>query len=335
MLVALILVSSEVMIRIGTALLKINLDSSYGYPTDLFVEDPELGFALKPGFAGNFPNPPYDHIPIRINDDGYRDRPFPPQSDGTRIVVIGDSITFGAGIRAEERFTEALQQRCGGRCEVFNLGVNNYQAENYLAQMRTKVEDLAPDVVVIGFCMNDIRSKATIHDLDKARRTGITNRIRGILSHSQLVRVGSAVWRALTLDAEAYDERWIRLAIDAWSSESNRARLVEALREIQSRAQANEAKLVVVLFPEKHQLENFEAYGLPYKMAEKTMKELGIPVVSLHSRISRAIDSGELEAGEIFLPRDNVHYQPRVHSWIADVMIDELRDIMIPESRVQ
>jgi lysophospholipase L1-like esterase len=332
-LLAILILSAEIMIRVSTALLHIDLDTSYGYPADLFVEDPELGFALKPGFVGTFPNPPYDKIEIRINHEGYRDREFGPRSDRTRIVVVGDSITFGAGVRAEDRFTDRLAASlCEGRCEVLNLGVNNYQAENYIAQLRRQIATLAPDWVILGFCMNDIRAKAGMQDLDKVRRTGAANRIRELLSHSQLVRVSVRVWRALTLDAQAYDQRWIRLAIDAWSNPSNRERLAETLREIRSLVKANGAKLAVVLFPEKHQLQDYDEYGLPYEMAQQTMSELDVPVVSLLPPLSRAISAGELPSDGIFLPQDNIHFTPRAHAWIAEVIKEQLGPLMVPEA---
>ncbi|MCA8972666.1 MAG: SGNH/GDSL hydrolase family protein, partial [Planctomycetes bacterium] len=276
------------------------------------------------GYAGHFPNPPYDKIAIRINELGYRDRPFPPRSGQSRIVVLGDSITFGAGIAAEERYTDAAERLCTGRCEVLNLGVNNYQTENYRAQLERHVDALDPDIVVVGFCMNDIRPMARIDDLDKVRRSGAINRLRGVLKSSQLLRVGSAIWRATTLDAKAYDERWIRLAIEAWQDEAGRERLSNTLEQIRDFTESRGIRLVVVLFPEKHQLEDFEAYGLPYSMAEKAMAELGIPTISLLPRMKSAIERGELAPTEIFLPKDNIHFTPRVHEWIAKILIDHL-----------
>jgi lysophospholipase L1-like esterase len=323
------------LIRVGTALLNINLDSSYGYPADLFVGDADLGFALKPGFVGNFPNPPYREIEIRINELGYRDRTFPERSERTRILVVGDSITFGAGVRAEDRFTERLEASlCEGRCEVLNTGVNNYQAENYLAQLHQRIDELAPDWVIIGFCLNDIQAKAGLQDLDKMMRRGIANRIRGLLSHSQLVRVIMRIFRAVTLDAEAYDQRWIRLAMEAWSRAPDRARLVETLHEIRSLVETNGAELAVVLFPEKHQLEDFDEYGLPYTMAQQTVDELDVPVVSLLPALNRAIEAHEFQLEDVFLPQDNIHFTPRVHAWIAEVMKEELGPFMVPKAFV-
>ena len=66
----------------------------------------------------------------------------------TRIVVIGDSISFAGPLREEERFTELLEQRLreqGREVEVLNLGVGGYDTPNevvFLEQVGRKSSDL-------------------------------------------------------------------------------------------------------------------------------------------------------------------------------------------------
>jgi hypothetical protein len=103
---------------------------SYGYPDGLFIYHSSLNYIYKPGFKGYFDGGQYKDIEIRINNYGFRDDPFSPRSYGRRrIVFIGDSIVFGAGVWEKDRFTEQLLEekiiRDAG-IEVLNLGVNSY-----------------------------------------------------------------------------------------------------------------------------------------------------------------------------------------------------------------
>ena len=330
-LIGLLAVFTEVVLRVGIALIGLDLAFNRGYPSELYVDDPAVGFRLRPGFVGTFPDALYEDVEIRVNSDGHRDREFPPRSERTRILVVGDSITFGAGVRAEDRYTERLQASlCGDdRCEVLNVGVNNYQAENYLALLRSDIADIDPDWVVVGLCMNDIRPKAGPRDLDVALRRGFRNQLRGLLARFAVVRVGSMIWRALTVDAEAYEQRWIRLATAAWSDETRLAAMRETMREIQSVVAGYGSRLAVVLFPEKHQFEDPQAFGVPYRAAAVMVEGLDVPVVSLFAPMRSAIEAGHLSLEEIYLTRDNIHFTPPAQVWIADEIERRLGDQLV------
>jgi len=69
-----------------------------------------------------------------VNEDGFRDHPYArPKPSGTfRIVVLGDSVTFGFGVALEATFVkqlEALLVRAATMpIEVLSLGVSGYNA---------------------------------------------------------------------------------------------------------------------------------------------------------------------------------------------------------------
>lgn len=69
-------------------------------------------------------------MPVAINSDGLRGReintPKPPHT--FRILAVGDSVTFGYGVREEDTYVKVLERRLnegesGGReFEVLNGG---------------------------------------------------------------------------------------------------------------------------------------------------------------------------------------------------------------------
>jgi lysophospholipase L1-like esterase len=96
-----------------------------------------------------------------INDLGYRDQNHPVAKPGgvLRVVVIGDSIAQGTGIRQEEAiFPSLLETRLrskGVPAEVLNFGVPGYNTQQEVETLKTKALAYSPDIVILSYCLND------------------------------------------------------------------------------------------------------------------------------------------------------------------------------------
>ena len=112
--------------------------------------------------------PGYSEGLIRINDEGFRGPTFARDKPvGTyRVVVLGDSVTFGYGVAEDATYARQLERlldeagaRGGGnRAEVINAGVIGYTSwQGRLLYERT-VGRFAPDLVVVLFGYNDHHS---------------------------------------------------------------------------------------------------------------------------------------------------------------------------------
>jgi lysophospholipase L1-like esterase len=87
-----------------------------------------------------------------------REEPFAPRDPSRfRIVVVGDSLTYGEGIDAYWAYPAQLERALTPdfRVEVLNLGVRGYASEEMLDVLRRFVPELQPDLVVYGVCLND------------------------------------------------------------------------------------------------------------------------------------------------------------------------------------
>jgi len=96
-----------------------------------------------------------------ISPQGLRDRVFAvPKPEGTtRVLVLGDSVTFGVGVHAWQTFSKVLERRLqaeGRHVEVLNSGVMGYTPYNELQWYLARGRTFAPDIVVVAFCMNDV-----------------------------------------------------------------------------------------------------------------------------------------------------------------------------------
>lgn len=101
-------------------------------------------------------------VSAHVNAQGFRGREVEREkpADTFRIVCLGDSQTFGNGVGDEETWPHALETALreahpGRAIEVMNCGVGGYETEQEVAYLELRLLDYAPDLVVLGFFLND------------------------------------------------------------------------------------------------------------------------------------------------------------------------------------
>ncbi|MEO7329508.1 MAG: GDSL-type esterase/lipase family protein, partial [Minicystis sp.] len=100
-----------------------------------------------------------------ISSQRLRDREFTPfAAAGThRILVLGDSLSYGMGVRHDETFPKQLEQTLNqghGSFEVINSGTPGYTPYSELQYYLHTGRHFHPQVVVVSFCMNDVANPA-------------------------------------------------------------------------------------------------------------------------------------------------------------------------------
>jgi len=120
---------------------------------------PAVGFRMRP----------WQTIPGRIggeiNGYGLRGERIPSDAGGEeRVLALGDSFTFGAGVATEEAFpaclerelAPAMREATGRDLRVVNAGTPSYGTVRELAWLRAFGPELEPDRVVLSvFVGND------------------------------------------------------------------------------------------------------------------------------------------------------------------------------------
>jgi GDSL-like Lipase/Acylhydrolase family len=96
--------------------------------------------------------------PNPLNNFGYRDVTIPPKSSRYRIVVIGDSITWGVGLSEPERYTNVMQQRLGDAYEVFNFGIPGHNMPEHLQTLGPALST-SPDFILLQLYTNDFETE--------------------------------------------------------------------------------------------------------------------------------------------------------------------------------
>ncbi|HWS56683.1 MAG TPA: SGNH/GDSL hydrolase family protein, partial [Pyrinomonadaceae bacterium] len=97
-----------------------------------------------------------------ISPQGTRDEEVTvPKPAGTfRVLVLGDSLAYGASVPAGRTFPNRLEallrERGRPSAEVVNAAVSGYGPYNELHYYLTRGREFGADVVVVAFCMNDV-----------------------------------------------------------------------------------------------------------------------------------------------------------------------------------
>lgn len=98
------------------------------------------------------------HYEGPLNAHGFREREIEAKPSGVlRVVVVGDSFTYGQGIAREDRLTERLDAALGPAVEVYNFGIYGANYPEHLTIMATAIDVAEPDFVVLQWYTNDMQ----------------------------------------------------------------------------------------------------------------------------------------------------------------------------------
>ncbi|MCP3915631.1 MAG: hypothetical protein GY711_08760 [bacterium] len=119
--------------------------------------DPSLGWSNRPHASERLAWSSMDYQ-VEVNATGFRDIERAEQKpDGVRrVVLLGDSVAWGWGVDADERFGDMLDERLGEDVEVLNLACPGYGTDQQYWTLLDRGLAYEPDVVVVVFVLNDV-----------------------------------------------------------------------------------------------------------------------------------------------------------------------------------
>ncbi len=143
------------------------------------ASDPVLGMRYLPGAVWRFTHPEYS-VEYAINAEGFRDRtphPTPKPVATSRMLLLGDSFTFGQAVDYDQTWPVLVEReldRRGFQVDLVKAGVQGADTRSELILMRQLVQRYDPDVIVVGFLINDLYTNLpyTPGDEDAGEGTG-------------------------------------------------------------------------------------------------------------------------------------------------------------------
>ncbi len=100
---------------------------------------------------------------------GQREFTYEKEAGKQRIIILGDSFTFGDEVSDDETYASRLQQMLP-RTEVINMGIHGYGHDQMLILLREEGVKYEPDIVILGFLPMDMaRNLLGFRDYAKPR----------------------------------------------------------------------------------------------------------------------------------------------------------------------
>lgn len=316
------------------------VDRANGFPRKLFVAAPEtrLSYRMRAGMAGIVRG-----VPVRTNQLGFRGPEIDPDPapETHRILVLGDSVTFGFRMTEEEIFPTLLAQRLredpDGPWEVLNFGVEGYNTVAELEVLRTAGLALRPETVVLVVNLNDYdetpavgpRGVLTLNRDEQISAWSPAHFSEFYLLLQWLVRTRGQVWfgetppppsiessqgpefEPLDLYVSALRKQYWRNPTDA-----RMATMRAALREMKRETDAQGISLLVVILPDGDQIGQADPNLIPQIRLAALCTEEGLDCLDLHAVFAAA------KAPNLFM--DIMHPNGAGHALIADAISGRL-----------
>ncbi len=123
--------------------------------------DPWVGWSGRPGVKGPMREVGQPDLFARINSRGLRDREIEPaRRDARRVLCLGDSLTWGWRVGDGETYPKVLERELEG-VEAINAGVCAWGTAQELVWLEREGFRYHPDVVTLGFYLNDFADNAS------------------------------------------------------------------------------------------------------------------------------------------------------------------------------
>jgi lysophospholipase L1-like esterase len=307
-----------------------------------------LGLALALAFAEvalrltGWPGPPL--VSGRLYDTRHHSQPSRPdfrdrgnplasgKPPGTfRVVVVGDSFTWGFGVSSQDaypdRMQETLDRRAAAaapapttRIEVVSFSRPGWNTVLELRALERSFDQLAPDVLVVGYCLNDAephrRRELRRLRVDVNPRQPDTPVERFLHSHSALFRI--AFQRADNIRMRrAMNIYYHRFYVEGQPDWAAAQRALEGIRDL---AASRGTPMVMVVFPIfDSQLDHRYRYHALHRTVAATASALGIDLVDLLPRYV-GIDARRLAIDPFF----DAHPSELAHRIAAAAILEEL-----------
>jgi hypothetical protein len=119
-----------------------------------WVYDELFGWTHKPGQRGRFIHRDFS-VEISINSRGLRDTEYTlERNDKKRMLILGDSFSWGYGVQHHERFSEILENNYSD-WEIINASVSGYGTDQQFLYLKEEGLFYKPDVVLLLFNKTD------------------------------------------------------------------------------------------------------------------------------------------------------------------------------------
>jgi hypothetical protein len=322
-LLILVLIICFVVLEIATRI--IWDDNLTDYPPDIYQSDENLGYKYTHNFQGSFISQDGKELSFSTNSKGLRDEEhsYEKEDDIIRILTLGDSVTFGAGVSLNESYTKILEKDLkdsGRNVEIINTGVGGYELDQEYIYYVSEGYKYNASIVLYGIVLNDIQqvniSKVMQEKQNINQKSGFRIFIR---DHCKSCKFIYSVIKNSQENRDEYNQLYFESIYSYWENESLYGRYEKELFSLKEEVEKNGGKLVLVVFPYTEQFVNSQDFGnLPQEKLKEFANQNNLVLVDLKDDL----DSSEYLSH--YLVKDDVHPNSEGHKISAEKIYKEL-----------
>ena len=302
-----------------------NLRRLEGLRNPFWVRHPTRGHALHPNFQGSS----VWGVPFRINAFGFRGPELAPRKPAGvfRVLLLGDSIVMGSGASERDTLPAILEQTLSRRrperkFEVINAGVSGYGLPEEYLVLKEDGLALSPDLVVLGFCLNDVPG-TVFADLINPRRDLAFPGKDFLLAHSALARFFQERYNRLGLRNDFFGLA-DQLAAPPGSSLDRRVSAGwlayrQELQPLLDLCRQNRLPFLLVAFPHQAQFEDRNHEFRPQHELARMAREMSFDLLDPAPAFTERLD-------RVYYFGDPVHPSAYGHQLVAEQIADRLAE---------
>ncbi|MFT5128425.1 MAG: hypothetical protein ACI8W8_002035 [Rhodothermales bacterium] len=268
-----------------------------------------------------------DEIHHQVNPAGFRGAAFGAKLPGKRrVVFLGDSFTFGEGVRDDHTYAEITAQALNA--EACNLGVGGYNTSQAAKALKTVGLGLEPDAVILGYVPNDAEPPLFMIDpqtgqpLRRNREASIEWEAGPQKAPTSMLyrsRLAQLVWQLsqqqrLGKQTVSYYQSLYAADSEGWRESE------EALREIIGLCRERDIPCVVLMFPILVDLSESHPFASIHEQVGRVVRDAGGIFVDLLPAV-KGQDARDLRVH----PTDQ-HPNERVHAIVGELLAETLRE---------
>ena len=301
----------------------------------IFAYHPELGLIHVPNQHGRRSFPGDYNYHYTNNSLGLRgSRDYSEKSEGLRILLLGDSFTYGMGVNDEQTFAVLAEKKLkilDYPIEIINAGVIGMGTDYGLRFYNFLDSKFHSEVVVLCFFANDFQD----NDQEKSYRINENGTISPNFMNPQwqkkniLVRSNFYNWLICwshsvnllknvvvhILGTGALSE-YNRIN-GGYSNEDNIKKTQLFIHKLKNETRKRNAAFYIFYIPDRLDVEYYRHNGMipkDEKIIDTIAQDLGIDLISLTTRLSQ-----ERDLDRIYYHKDG-HFTPTGHEIAASVL---------------
>ena len=253
------------------------------------------------------------------------------------ILVLGDSVSVGIGVEAEQTYPSLLEEKLGKK--VLNASVTGYGIVDYVEILGHIADNFKPQLVIIGICLNDVSptSQANIVTIarnrtadgevtpDERRYPSMLMRTLRYINDNYFnfdTFLGSYSRTYVLLKSLATDSaRDHFLADESYYRDPKMIEFLSLQFAKLKRLLTDEKPLVVFIFPYEYQLRAGSLEALePQKIIKEAGHRAGVTIYDLYDGLVEYLKANQLPSTAIYLFNDPMHFNSVGHHAIAELI---------------